>query len=221
MAMSSENVVPIERWQPVRFDADAVRAEADAREQKAQAQIEAAEPEPQEPAIKPPTAAEIEQLLEDSRRAGYAAGYEEGIARVRMEAMNLHSASEQLGQAFSRFESDVADELLSLALEVARQVVRQDLSVNPESVLAVVREALTHLPHQHAQIYLHPDDAELVRKHAGDQIAHAGHRLYDDEAIERGGCMIEASGSQIDAAVSTRWRRVVEQITDHEDWARE
>jgi flagellar assembly protein FliH len=171
-----------------------------------------------EPAFKFPTAEEIEKLQADAHREGYAAGYEEGTARVRMEAMRLHSVVEQLEEALAALDSSVAREVLNLGIEIARQVVRQSIAVKPEVVLAVVREAVSQLPHQHTAIYLNPEDASLVRSHIGDQLSHAGHRIFEDVAIERGGCKVEAGGSQIDASLPTRWTRIVESLVDGAEW---
>lgn len=165
-----------------------------------------------------PTADQLEKLQEDAHREGYAAGYEEGTARVRMEAMRLYSVIEQLEEALAALDNDVAQDVLRLGVEIARQVVRQAISVKPDVVLSVVKEAIAQLPHQHTAVYLNPDDASLVRSHIGDQLTHAGHRIFEDTAIARGGCKIEAGGSQIDATVATRWTRIVEALTDNVDW---
>lgn len=165
-----------------------------------------------------PTADEIEKLQQDAHREGYAAGYEEGTARVRMEAMRLHSVVEQLEEALSALDTSIAHEVLTLSVEIARNVVRQTIRVKPEVVVGVVREAVNQLPHQHTSIYLNPEDASLVRSHIGDQLSHAGHRIYEDTAIERGGCKVEAGGSQIDATLPTRWNRIVEALLDGGEW---
>jgi flagellar assembly protein FliH len=165
-----------------------------------------------------PTAAEIERIHLDSHKQGYAAGYEEGTARARMEALRLHTLTEQLDSAMRAFDQQVAEQLLALALEVARQVVRQTISARPEAVIEAVREALLQLPHQHAAIYLHPDDASLVRSYLGDQLAHVGHRIFEESAIDRGGLRLEAGGSHLDATIETRWRRVLESIGADGEW---
>jgi flagellar assembly protein FliH len=135
-----------------------------------------------------------------------------------MEALRLHTLVEQLERALGEFDQQVAEELLALSLEVARQVVRQSIAVRPTVILDVVREALQQLPHQHAAIYLHPEDASLVRSYLGDQLAHAGHRLFEEAGIARGGLRVEAGGSHLDAGVATRWQRVVESMGTAGGW---
>lgn len=165
-----------------------------------------------------PTADQLEKLQQDAHREGYAAGYEEGTARVRMEAMRLYSVIEQLEEALAALDDKVAQDVLRLGIEIARQVVRQAIVVKPEVVLSVVKEAINQLPHQHTAVYLNPDDALLVRSHMGEQLTHAGHRIFEDTDIAPGGCKIEAGSSQIDATVATRWSRIVEALTDNVDW---
>lgn len=174
--------------------------------------------EPAQPTYKLPTLDEIEQIHQQAQKDGYAAGYEEGTARVRMEAMRLHSLTEALEQALANLDKEVAEELLALALEISRQVIRQQIAVKPEVVLNVIKEALLQLPHQHAAIFLHPEDANLVRNYIGDQLSHAGHRILEEPGMERGGCRVEAAGSQIDGSLETRWSRVVESMGLKEDW---
>lgn len=157
-----------------------------------------------------PTADEVDRIHRDAHKQGYDAGYEEGTARARMEALRLHTLIEQLDAALVDFDQKLAEELLGLSLAIARQVVGQAIAVRPEVILDVVRQALTQMPHQHAAIYLHPEDASLVRSYLGDQLVHMGHRIHEDAALLRGGLRMEAGGSHLDASVESRWKRVLE-----------
>lgn len=196
------------------FDADPAPPPAMAPEKAAAVDTDDETPAP----FRFPTADDIEKLQQEAHREGYAAGYEEGTARVRMEAMRLHSVVEQLEEALAALDNSIAREVLNLGVEIARNVVRQTIRVNPEVVVAVVREAINQLPHQHTAIYLNPEDASVVRSHIGDQLTHAGHRIFEDGAIARGGCKVESGGSQIDATVPTRWDRIVESLVDGAEW---
>jgi flagellar assembly protein FliH len=200
-----------ERWELARFDAPPEET--------------AAKPGEDAEVIAAPTAEEIERIhqeahsqghaagLEEGRAAGrtegYKAGYEEGRAKALAEAKRLATVADRLETALSGFDAEVADELLSLAIELARETVRSEISARPDTLLNVVREALAQLPHQHASIFLNPEDASLLRSYMGDQLAHAGHRIHEDVKLAPGDCMIEAGGSHIDATVATRWRRVL------------
>jgi len=221
-----------QRWAPPSFDAPAPPPAPPAEtEQPCEAELPAVEeapaPEaPTPPDIAPdiapdihlPTADDIERIHDEARKEGYAAGYEEGTARGRMEAMQFHSLVEGLENSMTQLDGEVADEILALATELARQMVRQTLKGRPEAVVDLIREALLQLPQTHAQIHLNPEDVEMAREYLGEQFTHAGHRLVEDATITRGGVRIDASGSQIDATVQTRWRRIMDNLGRNIAW---
>lgn len=209
MAEPSSNLTAWERWELASFD----EATNKAKEPPPPETVEVSVPE-----VKLPTAEEIEQIYQQAREEGlrkgheegHKAGYDEGQAKARGEAKRFAQIAAKLEQGLAEMESAVADELLSLSIALARDVIRQELTAHPETLLVVVREALGQLPHQHAAIYLHPDDASLLRSYAGDQLSHAGHRIHEDFKLKRGDCLLEAGGTQVDATVAMRWQRVLE-----------
>jgi flagellar assembly protein FliH len=152
------------------------------------------------------------------RIEGFTAGEAAGAAEGQQAARQLLSLAASLDQSLIGLDQEIAEEILTLSLEIARQILRQTVAVKSEVVLAVVREALNQLPHQHAAIYLNPEDANLLRKNSGDQLAHAGHRINEDPLLQRGDVVIEANGAHVDATLSTRWRRIVESLGNNSLW---
>lgn len=165
------------------------------------------------PGVSLPTAEDIERIHQDAWKEGYSAGYEEGSARGRLEAAELHQMVQSLDEALGKIDQEVAEEIRALAIEIARQVVRETLSVKDDVILAVAREGLLALPQGAAVLRVNPADAELLRRYLADQYASVGHRVNEDARVSRGGCFIESPGGQIDGEVQTRWRRVVENLT--------
>ncbi len=184
------------------------------------------------PGVKLPTAEEIERLHEQIRaaayeeghsqgyaaghaagfEAGHGAGYADGQAEVAAEAARIAALADELEQAFSGLDREVAEELMALAIEMARQMVRTTLAQHPESILETIRSALSQLPQGNAVIRLHADDLELVRAYLAEQQTPVSHRLIEDGSLERGEFRIDAQSAQIDGSLETRWRRVLESI---------
>lgn len=222
-----EKLTAYQRWELAAFD------EA---QQEAAAQAPAMESEPAEVAPAPPSAEELQRIFATAREAGHQAGYEAGFQAGQQAGLDIgqqagfQAAQELAGQmatvaiafqeATQALEGKVAEELLDLALHVARQVVRGSLRIQPELVLGVVREAMLALPSQHGHpiLVVHPEDAPLLRTHLAEQIAHTGWRIVEDPALERGGCRVENGASAIDATVATRWKRIVESIGSRIEW---
>ncbi len=206
-----------ERWELAAFE-EVPGQQSPHKKPGAAKKAEEPPPPPPEPEVVLPTAEEVAQIREQARQEGYQTGYREGQTKARGEAERLNRAAGRLEEALAGIDAEVAEELLALALEVARQVVRQELKADPQILLQVVREALAQLPHQHASIFLHPEDASLLRSHLGDQLTHAGHRIHEDPKLARGDCVLEAGGSHLDATVATRWRRTLESLGIQDLW---
>lgn len=218
----SSNLTAWERWELASFDAEIPVAADGATLHSANGQPEAVP--------LPLDRAEIERICAEAREDGYQAGYhsgyelgkrkgyEDGQAAAQAEARRIGQAADSLEESLREFDQQVADELLALAVEIARRVVRHEIATRPDTILGVVNEALTHLPHQHVAIHLHPDDAALVRAQLGEALAHAGHRILEEPTLQPGDCLLESGGSQIDAATATRWRRVIENLGVNAPW---
>lgn len=227
--ISKEKMTAYQRWELASFDAEqgleAAPGGPPAEEVLVACEVEAP---PQEPPLPLPSAEEIERIHREAHTAGYtagysagyAAGYAEGINAAQAVATGMASLMDNLQQALAVIDQSVADQLLVLAIEIASQVLRQSLRVQPELLLSVVREAVTALHPHHGQplLFVHPDDAALVRSHLGEQLAHANWRIIDDNTLTAGGCRVELGASEVDATLETRWRRVIEAIGVSQEW---
>ncbi len=214
-----------ERWELASFDDTPAAGAATARPSPAAAARAAQD-------------AELAALREKARQEGFAqgreegrkAGYEVGLAEGRKAG---ETAGEKLGREqaarftkaviglerqIAQLDDAVADELLALALEVARKVVLDIHDVRPTVVVDVVRSALAQLPLHHAVIQMNPEDASVLRQYAGEQLAHAGHRIQENASLSRGDAILEAAGSHLDATLSARWRRVVDSLGRAHPW---
>jgi flagellar assembly protein FliH len=167
-------------------------------------------------------------LREQARQEGYAAGlsqgHAEGLARGRAEAQQERALLLQLADGFgselARANELIAADMLQLALDVAKAMLKTALDVRPERVIPVVSEAIRYLPtlQQPALLFLHPADAAVVTAQIGDELANAGWRVTEDPHMQRGGCRIETASNQIDATVQTRWQRIAAALGKESEW---
>ena len=173
--------------------------------------------------------AELDRLRLEAQQAGETAGHEQGhaLGLAQGHAAGLTAAQAQaaqmqaLAQAFSGAlelaHSSVADDLLALALDIARQVLGQALATEPQAILAVVHELLQAEPSLSGAplLLLHPDDAALVKELLADDLKAAGWRIRLDPHIARGGCRVTAHSGERDATVQARWERVSAALARH------
>lgn len=172
------------------------------------------------PGVPLPTAAQVAQIEEQARAQGYTEGYTAGKAMAAAEAKQIARLVGAVERELNDFDLKVGETLAALAIDVARQVIRQSLRIRPELLIEVVREAVTYLPPfgAHGHLVLNPSDAEMVRTQLGEELSHASWRIVEDPRVERGGCRAETSHTQIDATLATRWQRVVAALGRDDAW---
>ena len=155
-----------------------------------------------------------------AREEGFRAGFEAGGAQAQAQAAQLAQLLIAARSGFAESEQLIAENLLDLALDVARQIVRADLKVRREHLLLVIREAMDCLPQStpNPKLFLHPNDVDLVKAHIGDEISLGAWRVIEDHRIEPGGCRIISPNCEIDATMATRWKRALAGLGRDSSW---
>lgn len=210
-----EQLTAFQRWELASFDPVP---------QSAQAQISPVTHLAAAESTAASTAAELQRIQKQAYDVGYAtghqAGYASGMQQAQTETIQLQILLRNLQVALTQFDEQLAQSLLDLSLEIAHKMIIEALQIKPEIILKVVSSAISSLPHfnQNAHLILHPADAELVRKQLGEDLAHAGWKIFTDSKIERGGCRVETAHSNIDATNPARWQNIVESIGQHKSW---
>lgn len=168
--------------------------------------------------------AQLQRVKQQAYDEGYASGRQAGMAAATQQAqgetIQMQLLLRNLQVALTQFDEQLAQSLLDLSLEIAHKMVVEALQIKPEIILKIVSEAISSLPHfnQNAHIVLNPVDAELVRKQMGEDLAHAGWKIFTDTRIEPGGCRVETAHSNIDASNPARWHNIVESIGQQKSW---
>lgn len=158
--------------------------------------------------------------FEDARKQGFDAGIEQGRKEMEQETRRLRQLAESLGGALDSLDFRLADEVLSLALDVARQVVAGELAARPERILDVVKLALRQMAEttREARLLLNPEDAQLVRPILNELLDKSRLRIVEDMRIVRGGCLIETPQGDLDATLQARWRQVISVLGSNKNW---
>ena len=162
---------------------------------------------------------------DEGYKKGLILGQEEGIkngqAVVSQTVKRFEQMIQLLAEPLEQVDKQVEEELLALSVATARQIIRREITVNPEQIIAVVKEAISALPSatKNIKVYLNPGDAEIVRNTLNlpssevsrDEIiatensaAADAWSIVEEATINRGGCYIKTDNSQIDATIETR-----------------
>jgi flagellar assembly protein FliH len=161
----------------------------------------------------------VKAINQQAYRQGYDAGFAQGAATAAAEAARLGDLTESLQQELSGLEQRVAEDLVRLALTLARSLVRESLKVHPELIEAIVRESVRDIPpfSQRPRIRMHPDDARLLTGHLAAEIGPQW-SIIEDQSVTRGGCRVETSSCEIDATLETRWQKLCAALAQDSDW---
>jgi flagellar assembly protein FliH len=161
----------------------------------------------------------------NARRAGFAEGFEVGYAEGKQRADEHATKFEHLANALqlalTTFENDLAEQLTALSLDIARRVIRTDLTTDRDLLLPLIQETLRGVPEATAggELRVHPDDLAIVRERLADELRIGNWLVCADAAIESGGCRVVTKQCEIDSTLAARWRRVMQSLGRNDGWA--
>jgi flagellar assembly protein FliH len=161
--------------------------------------------------------ADLQGIEREAWDKGFAEGREAGIAAVRKEqqaatqeldrrVQNLAAVLDFMSKPIAALDSEVQRQLASLAGAIARQIVRRELKIHPDEIVAVIRETVALLPMtaREVRVHLNPEDAKLVRARLAEASGDRAWSIAEDPIIARGGCRVSSESSSIDAQVEQR-----------------
>ena len=164
------------------------------------------------PSIKEKLLSEREQrAYERGREDGYAAGHAAAMQLRTQHAADMSRVLDALCSRFGDLETESAEQVLTLALTIARQVMRREMEVDRASVMPALQEAVHAVIDQqaHPRVHLNPQDLAHLHDSLDADGLLKGCRFIADPAISRGGCRVETGQSDVDATIESRWNRVL------------
>jgi flagellar assembly protein FliH len=170
----------------------------------------------------------VTKILDEMRKEAYTKGMQEGFA-VGMAKAKEHAAIEReqfallmenFKHALEKADESIADDVLALALDIAKSMLKTKISVDPTAVIPVVVDAIHYLPNvqKPARILVHHEDAHILREYLAEELSSQDWQVQEDSSIERGGCLVETGTNQIDATNAVRWKRITEALSSRNDW---
>ncbi|MCL2919678.1 flagellar assembly protein FliH [Shewanella litorisediminis] len=169
------------------------------------------------------------QGLKEGHEEGVRQGHEQGMAQGLEDAARLIARFEGLIEQFAApmavLDNEIEQELLSLAMGLAKQILQHELKTHPEHVLAALREGVDCLPlkEQQVKIRLNPEDVTLVSSLYGpDELTRKLWQLESDPLLARGELVIDSQRSRVDMRLENRIAAVLAApIERHETLERE
>jgi flagellar assembly protein FliH len=202
-----------------------------------EAQLRLAEAQRQAEEILETARQEAARLREAARQEGQRAGYAEGLVQGeqagRAEALTAATREFTEKQAalvatcralISNIESSRAaweaaarQDLIDLAIAIARRIVHRVGEREREAVLANLQEAVRLAgARSDVTIVVNPKDAETARLFAQSLLdmkdQRSGLRVFEDAEVSPGGCRVQWGTGAIDASIETQLDRIAEAL---------
>ena len=165
----------------------------------------------------PSEAENLQQAFEVEKRQARETGLAEGLEKGRQAvAAELESVIQKLRRTYMDVEKyrkalyqQAEKETVALALAVARKIVGQEIALDRQIVLNVVKGALDKvIDHDKVKIRINPQDLDTVQTALYEFIPHVEKlenvHFESDAAITTGGCVVETNFGTVDARIENQ-----------------
>lgn len=160
-----------------------------------------------------------QQGFEQGKEEGLQKGYEEGLAQATEEIEQKNQIWQQLinhlHKPVEQVDQTLQQELILLAVSLARAVIRTEVQTNQQVIIEALGEGLKVLPIHESlyQIHLHPDDLALIKQHySQEHIDKQNWVFVESPGMSRGGCDITTQSNAVDVSIERRVRDVLDKF---------
>ena len=155
-----------------------------------------------------PTADDVEQIYQEARKEGFENGYSAGIDSARHEIdttiNKMNGFMQILEEPYKHISDDVVDSIKKIAILIAAQIVRREISTDEKNIIAAINKSLSLVDEikKPLTIHVNPSDISTVTEYLEHMEGNA--KFIEDVTITRGGCRIVTSQSIIDATIESQ-----------------
>ncbi|MBI4877810.1 MAG: hypothetical protein HY822_24525 [Acidobacteria bacterium] len=183
------------------------------------AQLEARGAGPDGEAERRAWAAEIERQVREAREAGLREGEAAGLLRAAAQTEplleRLARTAGELAACRGRFRREAEQDLVRLALSVARRILHRELAVDPAAMLGLAKSALEQLDLREThRLRLHPQDLHAIQPRLAELGLPPRLEIVPDAALERGAAVFETARGEMDASVDTQLAEISRGLAD-------
>jgi flagellar assembly protein FliH len=167
----------------------------------------------------PPDAEEVERRVHEAHAAGLregeAAGRNRAAADLQPVLERLSRSIEEISSMRARLRREAEQDLIRLALAVARRILRRELAVDPDAIHGLVLAALEKLQGQEvSRVRVHPAHAAQVSAYLRQAVTPSPVEVIPDPSREPGAVIFETQRGNLDASVESQLREIERGLGD-------
>lgn len=160
-----------------------------------------------------------EQAHKDGFEQGRTAGYEEGKAEVERLIERTHTILDEVLARREQILRGTEQQIVELVILMTRKVVKLLSESQKNVVMANVLEALKKVKVRgKVNIRVNLADLKLTTEHAQNFVRQfesvEGVSVYEDSAVDKGGCIVETDFGSIDARIASQLGELETKVLD-------
>lgn len=168
--------------------------------------------------------AQVEAIYEDARNEGWAAGYREATESVKKESVQqlgelgkiVDSIKGKQVKMLSRYENDLAE----LAVEIARRIIKREVSTDKKILADMVREVVEDNRRENWVRVTVSEQTEPLEITVDDEVLELITELGPNVTaaisrdVKEGLCLVETPGGSINVALDTQLKNLRKAIRE-------
>ena len=166
---------------------------------------------------------ELERQLNERVQNAYQRGLQEGEAAGRQQAAvqmqapleRLARTIEEISRTRARLRHEAEEDVVKLALALARRVLHREIMQEPAALLGLVRAALDKLDGRAIhRVRANAQDADVLQQHFQQMGLPYKIEVFADPSLERGSAIFETEHGSLDASVDTQLNEIERGFAD-------
>ena len=172
-------------------------------------------------------AAQASEIIRQAQEEGYKSGYELGYAEAKSQLYNdmsnqINSVKLLANSAFKVKKEIISSselEILQLSITIAEKVIKQQLEINPDILLNIIKAAINELKDkEEVKIHINPVHKKNLYSFSDELTGCINGlekiKIIEDKTIPVDGLIVESMDSRIDASLNTQISEITRQIME-------
>ena len=154
------------------------------------------------------------------REAAAKEGYQAGLSQAKDDIAAFRESVKVFMGAKQEVFDTIAPEILSISVDIAKKIIKKELTQAPELLLESVHEILKGLLKEETKITLHANPAQVsMLKSEVPQMAEqlgleAKIMVIPDDSVMEGGCVVTTTNGVVDATIDTQLAIISEALKE-------
>ncbi len=156
--------------------------------------------------------------FEEEKKRAFDQGYQKAVAQAKSEWDDklalIENITQSLNQPLKDIDLVLQEKSAELAIAIAKQIVRRELSIDSGQIVSAVKQAIELIPKDGEQINIHinPNDEQHINQLFSTDEKLSKYNIVQDPTISVGGCKACTDYSLVDLTVDKQVANIATQI---------